>query len=98
MYNEIIETFGSKRIEDDLCKNNPKNNPPNPLHEREMPFAPAFWLRPLIHHILILLIPLYCLIYNINMFCYSTNKKTPYAGKKPTVIDSVSLCDRNKPF
>lgn len=29
------------------------------------------------------------------MFCYSTNKKTPYAGKKPTVIDSVSLCDRN---
>jgi len=42
MYNEIIETFGSKQIEDDLCKNNPKNNPPNPLHEREMPFAPAF--------------------------------------------------------
>lgn len=99
--NKIIETLVSKQIEDGFVQKRKKKpqkkaNLKKPLGEQRMLFAPAFRLCPLIHCALIyLLILLYCLIYNINIFCYSINKKSPDPGNKPTVTDSASSCHTN---
>lgn len=98
--NKIIETLVSIQVEDDFVqkrkKNTEKANLKELLREQRKLFASAFRLCPLIRCVLIyLLILLYCLIYNINIFCYSINKKTPDPGNKPTVTDSASSCHMN---
>lgn len=76
-----------------LCKREKhwkKTKLKKPFSEQRMPFAlPLDYA--LIHCVLkYLLILLYCLLYNINIFCYSINKKTLESGNKPTVSDSAS--------
>lgn len=84
-----------------LCKREKKHwktgNLKKPFSEQRMPFAlPLDYA--LIHCVLIyLLILLYCLLYNINIFSYSINKKTPEPGNKPTVSASASSMSY-KPF
>lgn len=98
--NKITEPLVSKQIEDDFVQKRGKKtwkkaNLKKPFSEQRMPFAlPLNYT--LIRCVLIyLLILLYCLLYNINIFCYSINKKTPEPGNKPTVSDSASSCHTN---
>lgn len=95
--NKITEPLVSKQIEDDFVqkreKHRKKANLKKPFSKQKMPFAPP--LDYALLHCLNILILLYCLLYNINFFSYSINKKTSEPGNKPTVSDSASSCHTN---